>query len=116
MSLEYLKCLAKELTIWSGLEHANILPFFGFCMDDDDADGCYPSLVSLWMDNGTVRDYLEAHPESNIVVQVCHRSFIVTQHRLLMARLKVSGIAEGLKYLHDKDVVHSDLKPVCHLS
>jgi len=51
----------------------------------------YPALVSQCMNNGNSMFYLREHPETNI-------------HRL------ATGVASGLTFLHQRDVIHSDLK------
>ncbi|KAH8107459.1 kinase-like domain-containing protein, partial [Phellopilus nigrolimitatus] len=78
--------LAREIHVWSGLHHPNILPFCGYLLE-----GNFPSLVSEWMMNGSVRWYLERHPDHDLLPLVI-------------------GIAEGLQYLHDKNIIHADLK------
>ncbi|KAH8115011.1 kinase-like domain-containing protein, partial [Phellopilus nigrolimitatus] len=78
--------LAREVYVWSGLDHPNILPFCGYMLE-----GKFPSLISEWTENGTVKKYLERHPD----------------HDLLPL---VTGIAEGLEYLHGQHIIHSDLK------
>ncbi|KAL5521668.1 hypothetical protein ACEPAF_2416 [Sanghuangporus sanghuang] len=85
---DFQKKLTKELYIWSKLNNRRILPLDGFFLEDNN----YPSLVSRWMENGTVLKYLEAHPEADLL------------------RL-VTGIAEGITYLHLNCIVHSDIKP-----
>ncbi|EJD03602.1 kinase-like protein [Fomitiporia mediterranea MF3/22] len=80
------KSLARELSVWSKLDHANILPLQGFIME-----GSYPLVIAQWMENGTVREYLQRQPMCDI------KSMVV-------------GIAHGIGYLHKKNVVHSDLK------
>ncbi|KAI5119291.1 hypothetical protein M0805_008206 [Coniferiporia weirii] len=81
------KVLAKEIYIWSGLLHRNVVQFLGFILDDDG----HPLLVSEFMECGTVMRYVKDHPEHDVI------------HLIL-------GIAEGLVYLHEKDVVHGDIK------
>ncbi|KAH8114408.1 kinase-like domain-containing protein [Phellopilus nigrolimitatus] len=83
----FAKSLARELRIWSGLHHPNVLPLLGFTIDD----GVYPALISSWMTNGTVIQYLKENPTSS---------------KLSM----VKGIALGLCYLHTMGVIHSDMK------
>lgn len=51
--------------------------------------------VSPFMEKGNIREYLRDHPEVAILP-------------LLLQ------IADGLEYLHSKDVVHGDIRGVCH--
>ncbi|KAL5498961.1 hypothetical protein ACEPAH_1479 [Sanghuangporus vaninii] len=80
------KLLRKELSVWSKLRHANILPLLGFVKEGD-----YPSVISEWMENGTVKQYMKSNPSVDPVPLI-------------------AGIAAGVRYLHMKNVVHSDLK------
>ncbi|TDL16902.1 kinase-like protein [Rickenella mellea] len=81
------KCIASELTIWSRTSHPNVLPLLGYSLDF----GPYPAFITEWMPEGTLSDYVKNHP---------------TVHKLFL----VCGVARGLKYLHGKWIVHSDLK------
>ena len=47
----------KELKIWSGLTHLNILPILGYVRDF--SGSIYPSFVSPWIENGTLREYMK---------------------------------------------------------
>ncbi|KLO19000.1 kinase-like protein [Schizopora paradoxa] len=80
------KMILRELRIWSSLHHPNVLPLLGYVMQ-----GSYPAFVSQWMVKGSLRNYLEKSTDIPLV------------H---LAR----GIADGLLYLHNQGVVHSDLK------
>ncbi|PAV22495.1 WD40 domain containing protein [Pyrrhoderma noxium] len=84
----FFKAFVKELTVWSKLKHQNVLPLLGYYVD-----GNYPYIVSEWMENGTARRYVQQY---NLPVE-----------ELLPILL---GIANGLKYIHDNKVIHSDLK------
>ena len=46
--------MTKELYIWWKARHKNILSFLGFFIDDHE----FLNLVSEWMGNGTLLDYL----------------------------------------------------------
>ncbi|KAI5121783.1 hypothetical protein M0805_009594 [Coniferiporia weirii] len=83
---DFTKFLVKEMHVWSKLDHPNVLPFKGYVLEDT-----YPSLISEWIENGTVTDFLEKNTGIDI-------------------RLVILGIAKGLEYLHSRDVIHSDLK------
>lgn len=84
------KRLVREVRAWSKLHHRNVLRLLGFTY------GFVPnsrlaSLVSEWMPYGTSGSYLE--------------------NRSAEERIRVlTGIADGLSYLHRHDVVHGDLK------
>lgn len=86
-----LKRFKIEAEIWRRVFEADkgehILTIYGFCQ----SDGEYPYTVSPWMSNGTLKDYVNEHPE------VDHRSIL-------------KGIVEGIKLLHNMSVVHGDIK------
>ena len=56
-----MKSIAREMAIWSKLHHPNILPLLGYILEKD-----YPSFVSEWMDQGTVREFLKTDPNANV--------------------------------------------------
>ncbi|KAJ7233312.1 kinase-like domain-containing protein [Mycena rebaudengoi] len=78
----------REALVWKDLQHPHILPMIGI-----DRESFSPSLcmVSPWMENGTVLRYLNDHGRVNV-------------GRLL------SEIAQGLEYLHSRNIVHGDLR------
>ncbi|KAI9568809.1 kinase-like domain-containing protein [Boletus coccyginus] len=82
----------RELGIWRRLDHPNVVPFlgitYGFGMDGA------MSLVSLWMSNDTLHNFLEVHANKLGVV-----------HRLQI----LLDVAYGLQYLHSLSIVHGDL-------
>lgn len=48
--------------MWSHLNHPNLLPFYGIYQVDERL-GCV-CLVSPWMQNGNINEYLKAHTEA----------------------------------------------------
>ncbi|KDR72752.1 hypothetical protein GALMADRAFT_143032 [Galerina marginata CBS 339.88] len=85
----WLTDFSREAILWGHVSHANLLPFYGiYHLEDHDGRLC---LVSPWMDNGNITEYLTQTPSA---------------HRILL----VSDIAAGLHYLHQRDIVHGDLK------
>jgi hypothetical protein len=71
--LTHLQVLRKVGPVWQGLDHPNILPFFGI-----DAD-LYPhmiGLVSPWMQHGTVLQFLEKNIQNISVEQLVCSSLL----------------------------------------
>ncbi|KAF7340966.1 Kinase-like protein [Mycena sanguinolenta] len=78
----------REALVWKDLCHPHILPFLGI------EENSFPSqlcMVSPWMEHGTVPNYLKQHGHRNV-------------DKLLYE------IAQGLQYLHSRDIVHGDLR------
>ncbi|KAF8520465.1 kinase-like protein [Hysterangium stoloniferum] len=76
--------------IWERDQGHYIVPFYGVGYDD----GPYPYIVSPWMNNGTVNEYLAKYPRVN-------------------RRDIIKGIAEGLRLLHNLQpnaVAHGDIR------
>ncbi|KAG8915009.1 hypothetical protein FRC00_008778 [Tulasnella sp. 408] len=82
------KRLAREIYVWTALDHPNVLELLGFAIEDGK-----PCLISPWCDNGTLQEYLQKFPDAN-------------------RRRLVREIAEGLRYLHERTppILHGDLK------
>ncbi|RLN32638.1 hypothetical protein BBJ28_00000413 [Nothophytophthora sp. Chile5] len=77
----------KEVTIWSELNHPNIVRLLGACHVGS------PFFVCQFANNGTLRNYLYATRKGRPRTwQLLHQA------------------AWGLSYLHSRDVIHSDLK------
>ncbi|KAL0566525.1 Rho guanine nucleotide exchange factor [Marasmius crinis-equi] len=81
----------REAIIWRQLEHPNVLPFLGLYF----IDGIRICLISPWMENGNLVQYLRAKTRAEV------------NHLLL-----VLDVANGLAHLHSRKVVHADLKGV----
>ncbi|CAE6538083.1 unnamed protein product [Rhizoctonia solani] len=81
-----LKNAAKELYHWSKLRHPNTLPLMGLALFRG-----YISMISEWMDHGSLTDYLRKYPDVDRIA-LC------------------VGICDGLCYIHEGDMVHGDLK------
>ncbi|KZT27470.1 kinase-like protein [Neolentinus lepideus HHB14362 ss-1] len=82
------KALLREAIIWHQLQHDNILPFLGIDCDSITSMFC---MVSPWMKNGTIINFLHRKGAENVDI-------------LLLE------IARGLRYLHGEDIVHGDLR------
>ena len=46
--------------MWKALRHPNILPLVGVMMSETQF-----AMVSDWMGNGNINDYVKTHPEAN---------------------------------------------------
>ncbi|KAG8908802.1 hypothetical protein FRB99_003040 [Tulasnella sp. 403] len=88
--------LIRELTVWTDLEHPNILSLVGFHLafaSDGAPEDAW--LLSLHMPNGNIREYLQlTQPDDALRMQLA------------------IDTAEGLLYLHSRDpsVCHGDIK------
>ncbi|KAJ7666763.1 kinase-like domain-containing protein [Mycena polygramma] len=83
-----LKDFGREAVIWRQLCHPNLLPFFGVYYLDNRL-----CLVSPWMRNGNIMEFLRTHSNTN---------------RLSL----ILDVAFGVRYLHTQRVVHGDLKAI----
>ncbi|CAE6521846.1 unnamed protein product [Rhizoctonia solani] len=82
-----LKRAARELYLWSRMEHPNIHRLQGVIMFRDQ----YLGMVSEWMENGNLHEYLRKYPD-------------IGRFELCL------DIALGLEYMHSTNTVHGDLK------
>ncbi|KAF5359886.1 hypothetical protein D9756_002941 [Leucocoprinus leucothites] len=88
--------LNREAIVWHKLKHENVLIFLGLAPDLGRLEAC-PALISPYCTNGTVGDYIRI---SNPPVET----------RVSLVR-EILGVARGLEYLHEQNVIHGDLKP-----
>ncbi|KAJ7914607.1 kinase-like domain-containing protein [Mycena leptocephala] len=82
------KSLYKEARIWRQLDHPNILPFWGIALDL----GLSPALISPYYASGPIMKYFQNHAKD-------------PKDKLEM----VIGVANGLAYLHSKEIIHGSL-------
>jgi serine/threonine protein kinase len=82
------KRLRREVAVWIKLRHAHVLTLHGTVY----GFGPLPALVSKWMDNGALDNYLE-------------RTSLTMEQKLKLLK----QVVDGLKYLHDQEVIHGDL-------
>ncbi|KAG1736400.1 kinase-like domain-containing protein [Suillus paluster] len=84
--------LMGKISSWAQLHHENVLPLYGVA----DGFGYFPSLVTPWVNQGTLSDY------------------IATNHHLSpRSKLDLAKqVVAGLGYLHAHSVVHGDITGV----
>ncbi|KAG9003497.1 hypothetical protein FRB94_003080 [Tulasnella sp. JGI-2019a] len=96
----------REGRTWSTMVHINILPFLGMI---EIANETY--LISPWLDHGDLSKFLSARLRF-LEMSEDERSAHVTQN--VFERFNeyniVFGIASGLAYLHQSNIVHGDMK------
>ncbi|KAF7426300.1 hypothetical protein PC9H_008668 [Pleurotus ostreatus] len=78
------KMICREALLWKKAQHKYVLPFLGI-----DAQTFSPSvsLLSPWMQNGTIIVYMQRNGD-----------FLLRE------------IAEGMEYLHSENIIHGDLR------
>ncbi|KAG8214125.1 kinase-like domain-containing protein [Butyriboletus roseoflavus] len=84
------KAIEQERNVWFGLDHPNVLPLYGTTM----GFGPFAAFVCPWADNGTLSEYLEKFE---------------TELDLNRRMTLLSNIADGLQYLHSRNIIHGDL-------
>ena len=50
----------KEVVMWKNLRHSNVLPLLGVTMSYGNL-----AIVSEWMTNGNINEYVKAHSDAN---------------------------------------------------
>lgn len=78
------KSFYREAVVWNRLKHKNIVTLLGVTMAPF-------QLISEWMPHGDLITHIQGNPTTNLLDLLC-------------------DIAEGLDYLHSRNVVHGDLK------
>ncbi|KAF8338025.1 kinase-like domain-containing protein [Cantharellus anzutake] len=87
----FLRLLKREVKIWHGLEHRNVVKFIGWTSKvcEDTLTVC---LISAWCSDGNVKEYLAKQTDAD-------------------RRGLVYDVSQGLVYLHSQGVIHGDIKP-----
>ena len=105
--LTALQHLLKQLDEWQRCDHVNIVPFLGLLR----REGNIPSLVIPYYENTDVMRYLRQNPTADRLMLVsddmmCSLSFQLT------FKCQIRGLASGIVYLHELEIIHGDIKGV----
>ena len=93
--------------MWSFLRHPNILPLIGVSMSENRF-----AMVSKWMTNGNINQFVRVHPETNRFKLVRLPSVKLPCLFIQLEFPQLEDVAKGLIYLHSNGMVHGDLKGV----
>lgn len=99
-----LKRFYHTALIWKRLVHPNIVPLLGVATAP-------PRFVSDCMFGGNLKEYFGRNPSTDLVGLVGDPSTASGVARQPPSQL--SDVAEGLKYLHSRNVLHRGLTGVC---
>ena len=95
----------KEVVLWNNLSHPNVFDLIG--VPDTLEDGRF-SMVSEWMTNGNIMEYVRKTAGNHLKL-VGYNPVPPCQ---LLSIFQLADTLEGLKYLHNANIVHGDLKGV----
>jgi serine/threonine-protein kinase CTR1 len=100
--------LLQEVKILKGIRHPNVLFFRGICVNP-------PMIITELCEHGSVSDVIQltvriSQPNSTILVSAEKREQI-HEHMQWAGRVRLMlDAAKGMLYLHNKDLLHCDLK------
>ncbi|KAF8597017.1 kinase-like protein [Ceratobasidium sp. AG-I] len=98
-----LKRAAREIYAWSHCKHKNILPLVGFARFRNQI-----AMVSPWMENGPLPQYLQRCPHINRYQMV--NTKVTPDIDTKIEFSQCVQVTSGLEYLHSVKMVHGDLK------
>ena len=98
----------QEVKILKGIRHPNVLFFRGICVNP-------PMIITELCEHGSVSDVIQltvriSQPKSTILISAEKREQIC-EHMQWAGRVRLMlDAAKGMLYLHNKDLLHCDLK------
>ena len=93
------------MVLWKHLSHPNVLNLIG--VPDTLEDERF-STISEWMANGNIVGYVRSKAGNHLKLVGFNRIFLCYSP----SALQLADAIEGLKYLHNANIVHGDLKGV----
>ena len=95
----------REVVAWRHLRHPHILPLLGVNIERHQL-----AMISEWMDNGNINEYVKGHEGVNRVQLVSND--ITSRGDKRNWLIQLVDVANGLEYMHGLHMVHGDLKGV----
>ena len=92
--------------MWKNLSHPNVLDLIGA---PDTLDEGRFSMVSEWMVNGNITEYVCKNAGNHLKLVGYNRATICSR---LLSAFQIVGAVEGLKYLHEANIVHGNVMGV----
>ncbi|KAK8892462.1 hypothetical protein M9Y10_029691 [Tritrichomonas musculus] len=97
---QYIKNLKREIDLLNKINHPCILRYHGYCSHGF-KNSQFPMLITEYKSNGSLYDLLELQRKGKAL------SFFNNTAKYIITY----GIAKGMEFLHDNNVIHRDLKP-----
>jgi len=92
--------------MWKALDHPHAVPLLGVPRDRSRLQF---AMVSEWMTNGNINEFVRANRDENRSKLVRSRPRPCYVHQVLNQR---TFVARGLIYLYSQEMIHGDLKGV----
>lgn len=111
--LKYLQLFYAEVVTWAYLKNAHLLPLLGVVLFRKQRN--YSNLVSPWIYEGKTLERFVLPGEFSTYESQCHRivRMLLGCHLNLHSQCpKMTGVAEGLAYLHSHQIAHGDINDV----
>lgn len=102
------KMFGREALMLASMNHPSILPFLGL---DSSVFAPNIAIVTPWCPNGTAVQFL-SHPRNYPMRIPIVSSTLKFAYAHRPNTFQIAQIAEGLAYLHSRDVIHGDIRGV----